>query len=52
MAPNLAFSQHDLIHGMIVDKKLKSRQMADVAECSERPIKAEGTGPIVRELLQ
>jgi transposase len=40
MAPNLASSQHDLIHDMIVDEKLKTRQMADVAECSERSIKA------------
>jgi transposase len=40
MAPNLASSQHDLIHDMIVDKKLKTRQMANVAECSERSIKA------------
>jgi hypothetical protein len=40
MAPNLASSQHDLIHGMIVDKKFKTRQMADVAEYSERSIKA------------
>jgi len=40
MAPNFAPSQHDLIHDMIVDEKLKTRQMADVAECSERSIKA------------
>lgn len=40
MAPNLASTQHDLIHDMIVDKKLKTRQMADVTECSERSIKA------------
>ncbi len=40
MAPNLASSQHDLIHDMIVDKKLKTRQMTNVAECSERSIKA------------
>jgi transposase len=40
MAPNLAPSRHDLIHDMIVDEKLKTRQMADVAKCSERSIKA------------
>ena len=40
MAPNLAPSQHNLIHDMIIDEKLKTRQMADVAECSERSIKA------------
>jgi hypothetical protein len=40
MAPNLAPSQHNPIHDMIVDEKLKTRQMADVAKCSERSIKA------------
>jgi hypothetical protein len=40
MALNLAPSQHDLIKDMILDKKLKTNKMADVAECSERSIKA------------
>jgi hypothetical protein len=40
MALNLAPSKHDLIHDMIVDEKLKTRQIASVAECSERSIKA------------
>lgn len=39
MALNLAFSQHDLIHDIIVNKKLKSHQMGEVAKCSERLIK-------------
>ncbi len=39
MAPNLARSQHDLIRDMILDKKLKTNQMADVAECSARSVK-------------
>jgi transposase len=40
MAPNLAPSQHDLIHAMILDNTLKTHEMANVAECSERSIKA------------
>ena len=40
MAPNLASSQHDLIQDMILDKKLKTWQMTNVTECSERLIKA------------
>lgn len=40
MAPNLAHSQHDLIHDMVLDKKMKVREMANVAECSERSIMA------------
>jgi hypothetical protein len=40
MAPNLASSQHDLIHDMIVNKKLKTRQMANLTECSKHSIKA------------
>ncbi|KFY17796.1 hypothetical protein V492_00383 [Pseudogymnoascus sp. VKM F-4246] len=40
MAPNLAPSQHDLISDMILDKKLKTNKMADIAGCSERSIKA------------
>jgi transposase len=38
MAPNLATSQHDLIYDMVLDKKMKVRAMADVAECSKRSI--------------
>jgi hypothetical protein len=45
MAPNLASSQHDLIHNIIVDKKLKTRQMANVAKCSKRSIKAIRSNP-------
>lgn len=40
MAPNLAPSQHDLIHDMILDKKFKTYEMANVARCSQRSIKA------------
>jgi hypothetical protein len=40
MAPNLAPSQHDPIRAIILDKMLKTREMANVAECSERSIKA------------
>jgi hypothetical protein len=40
MAPNLALSQHDLICAMVLDKKLNTHEMANVAECSERSIKA------------
>jgi transposase len=39
MAPNLAASQHDLIHDMILDNSLTTPQMADVAGCSERSIR-------------
>jgi hypothetical protein len=35
-APNLAPSQHNLNHDMIVGEKLKNRQMADNAKCTER----------------
>jgi len=35
-APNLALSQRNVIYDMIVSEKLKNRQMADNAECSER----------------
>lgn len=40
MAPNLAPAQHDLIYDMNVDGSLKVRDMAHVAGCSERSIKA------------
>jgi transposase len=40
MAPNLAASQHELIRDMIVSKSLKTDQMADVAGCSSRSVKA------------
>jgi transposase len=40
MAPNLAVSQHDLIRGMISAGTLTTAQMATVAGCSERSIKA------------
>jgi transposase len=40
MAPNLALSQHELIKDMILDKKLKTNRMAEIAECNERSIKA------------
>ena len=39
MALNLAPSQHGLIHHIILGKKLKTREMADVAGCSKRSIK-------------
>jgi hypothetical protein len=40
MAPNLAASQHDMIRDMIMSKSLSTNQMADVAGCSPRSIKA------------
>ena len=40
MAPNLAASQHDLIRDMISAGTLTTAQMAVVAGCSERSIKA------------
>jgi hypothetical protein len=40
MAPNLAPSQHDLIHDIILDNSLKTYKMANITECSERSIKA------------
>jgi hypothetical protein len=39
MAPNLAASQHAMIHDMIVSETLSAAQMADVAGCSKRSIK-------------
>jgi transposase len=39
MAPNLAASQHAMIHDMIVSGTLTAPQMADAAGCSERSIK-------------
>jgi transposase len=39
MAPNLAASQRQLIHDMIVSKSLTAAQMADVAGCSIRSVK-------------
>jgi transposase len=39
MAPNLAASQHALIHDMIVSETLSAAEMADVAGCSKRSIK-------------
>lgn len=43
MAPNLAVSQHEMIHDMILSKSLATAQMAEVAGCSERPIRAIGS---------
>jgi transposase len=40
MAPNLAESQHALIHDMIVSGTLSTAQMANVAGCSKRSIKS------------
>lgn len=40
MAPNLAASQHDQIRDMVLSKSLTDVQMADVAGCSTRSIKA------------
>ena len=39
MAPNLAHSQHALVHDMITSRSLTASQMGDVAGCSERSIK-------------
>lgn len=39
-ALNLAPSQLDLINDTILDKKLKTREVADVTRCSKRSIKA------------
>ena len=40
MAPNLARSQHELIYDMIASKSLSTVQMAEVARCTPRSIKA------------
>jgi transposase len=40
MAPNLAASQHELIRDMILSKSLKQADMAAVAVCSDRSIRA------------
>jgi transposase len=40
MAPNLAVSQHELIRDMILSKSLKQTDMAAVARCSDRSIRA------------
>lgn len=40
MAPNLAASQHNQIRDMILSKLLTDTQMADVAGCSTRSIRA------------
>ncbi len=39
MAPNLAASQRNLIHDMIIGASLKAGQIADVAGCSIRFVK-------------
>lgn len=40
MAPILDRSQHDIIQDMLLDKKLKTKEMADIVECSEDSVKA------------
>lgn len=40
MAPNLAQSQHEQIRDMILSKSLTTAQMAEVAGCSDRSIRA------------
>jgi hypothetical protein len=40
MAPHLAASQHELIRDMILSKSLKQVDMAAVAGCSDRSIRA------------
>jgi hypothetical protein len=40
MAPHLAASQHLLIHDMILSRSLTDTQMAEVAGCSDRSIRA------------
>jgi hypothetical protein len=50
MAPNLAPSQHDPIHDMILDKKLKTHVMADIAECRELCSQLEFLKPNRQEL--
>ena len=39
MAPNLAASQRNLIHDMIVSKSFTARQIAEAADCSIRGVK-------------
>jgi transposase len=39
MAPNLATSQHAMIHDMVVSGDLSTKQIADVAGCSDRSVK-------------
>jgi hypothetical protein len=40
MAPNLAASQHDMIRDMILSKSLRDIEMAAVAGCSDRSVRA------------
>ncbi len=40
MAPNLAASQHEMIHDMILSKSLATAQMSEVAGCSECSVRA------------
>lgn len=40
MAPNLAVAQHELIHGMIEGGELTAKQIAALAGCSSRSVKA------------
>jgi hypothetical protein len=39
MAPNLAISQRQMIHDMILSNELTAAQMADAAGCSIRAVK-------------
>lgn len=39
MAPNLAVSQHAMIHDMLLDGSLKYVEMATAARCSDRAIR-------------
>jgi hypothetical protein len=49
MAPHLAASQHELIHDMILSKSLKQVDMAAVAGCSDRSIRAILQSPMLRQ---
>ena len=40
MAPNLAVSQHETVHDMILSKSLATAQIAEAAGCSERSNRA------------
>jgi hypothetical protein len=39
MAPNLAAAQHAQTHDMIVSGELKDREIAQIAQCTRRPIR-------------
>ena len=51
MAPNLAESQHQMIHDMILSESLTQVEMADIAGCSERTIRNIATNVRLFQLI-